>query len=546
MCAQVTRDCAWWMRVLPTSETTTKVTQGFLFPKATVEMPNFRELLEPYLYRWDLAVKEDNDISMNQQRASESPHHRPGPYHPLEFAVHRFDNMVLDAVLKPQSDETTLSDVFPDDDFVYDPSWTSAAPFPPASATMAPISGLVPPTSSPNFSTQPSATSTMGSRPITTAVRTFTATSSAPSSADGCAFSLAPGGKVTVTGASGFIALHLVEQLLNAGYQVTAAVRSDNPSKLAPLSKLGSLGNLEIVSGCDLLKPGSFDAAVADSDAVFHTASPFWMDARITNPWKQLVEPAERGTVNVLDSCASASSVRRVVLTSSFAALMNVGGRVPWANDFAYDESHWNVSSAPDDQGVFPEPVNAHAYRWSKTAAEKAAWSHPAVGPIFDLVTVLPPMVLGENKQEISSLDDLNQSSLILYNLLAGKMEHCMPGSVGFVDVADVARAHMLAAQVEAAGGNRYLCSGVTKTWLEVVEVLRGLYPSAPLPSACADGSTIQPCLNLKNDKIRSQLGIEFLPLERTLKAQCEALVRSGLLKLPEVELEATPIAQAA
>ena len=75
----VTRDCAWWMRVLPTSPTTTKVTQGFLFPKATTEMPNFQELLKPYLYRWDLAVQEDNDISVNQQAASQSPHHRPGP-----------------------------------------------------------------------------------------------------------------------------------------------------------------------------------------------------------------------------------------------------------------------------------------------------------------------------------------------------------------------------------------------------------------------------------------------------------------------------------
>ena len=37
--------------------------------------------------------------------------------------------------------------------------------------------------------------------------------------------------------------------------------------------------------------------------------------------------------------------VRRVVLTSSFAALMNVGGRSPWPMDFQYDETHWNVAS---------------------------------------------------------------------------------------------------------------------------------------------------------------------------------------------------------
>jgi len=339
-----------------------------------------------------------------------------------------------------------------------------------------------------------------------------------------------------VTGASGFIALHLVEQLLTAGYEVIAAVRTDNPSKLAPLVALNSKGSLSIVSGCDLLVPGSFDAAVTEATACFHVASPFWMDGRITDPWAQLVYPAKDGTRNVLDACArDASNVRRVVLTSSFAAVMNVGGRDPWPMNFHYDESHWNVSSEPDALGAFPEPTNAHAYRWSKTVAERAAWGHPGtIAGKFDCVSILPPMVLGENKQTLGSIDELNQSSLILYNLLSGKLEHVMPGSVGFVDVADVAKAHILAAESDIAGGNRYLCSGVTKTWLEVVDILRALYPSAALPQTCSDGSTVQPCLSLKNEKIRNELGIQFVPLQQTLKAQCDALAAAGLL--PELE----------
>ena len=534
----VTRDCAWWMRVLPTSPTTTKVTQGFLFPKATTEMPNFQELLKPYLYRWDLAVQEDNDISVNQQAASQSPHHRPGPYHPLEFAVHRFDNMVLDAVLDGETEETPS----------FLPHWATggtslSAPQAAAAGGGASLGGLAGAASGiglgaapqPSFLEHPAgplaSTTALGARPFSTNVST--AVSGQRRGLASAGQSLFPGSKVTVTGANGFIALHLVDQLLSAGYQVTAAVRTDNPAKLAPLRKLQAGGKLEIISGCDLLTPGSFDAAVDGSEVCFHTASPFWMDARISDPWAQLVKPAEQGTLNVLDACAKSSSgVRRVVLTSSFASLMNVGGHTPWANDFVYDESHWNVSSAPNDAGAFPEPMNAHAYRWSKTVAERAAWAHPAIGGQFDLVTVLPPMVLGENKQEIASIDDLNQSSLILYNLLAGKMEHVMPGSVGFVDVADVARAHVLAAQVPAAAGQRYLCSAVTKTWLDVVGVLRTLFPAAPLPTACADGSTTQPCLMLKNDKIRSELGLDFVPLEQTLEAQCNALIRSGVLKL--------------
>ena len=139
-------------------------------------------------------------------------------------------------------------------------------------------------------------------------------------------------------------------------------------------------------------------------------------------------------------------------------------------------------------------------------------------------------MVLGHNKQQLRSLSDLNQSSLILYNLLSGQAEHVMPGSVGFVDVVDVARAHVLAAQTPHAAGQRYLCSGMTKTWLEVVDQLREIYPSAALPTTCADGSTSQPCLLLRNDKIRNELGIEFVPLEQTLRAQCAGLKSAGLL----------------
>jgi len=120
----------------------------------------------------------------------------------------------------------------------------------------------------------------------------------------------------------------------------------------------------------------------------------------------------------------------------------------------------------------------------------------------------------------------------ILFNMLAGNMQHVMPGSVGFVDVSDVAKAHVLAAKVPKAGGERYLCSGVTKTWLEIVDMLRAICPAAPLPTACPDGSTTQPCLQLRNEKIKADLGMEFVPLHHTLQAQCNALQQAGLISL--------------
>jgi len=493
----VTRDCAWWMRVLPSGVSTTTVTLGFMFPRSTTMLPDFQQLLKPYICRWDLAVREDNEISHNQHMASLNSLHRPGPYHSLEFGVHRFDNMVLDAVLEGAATPARHSPVHP-----------GAAGLRTGEASACSRAFL------------PKATGQQG-------VRMTSSCSSQP-------FSLPAGATVCVTGATGFIALHLVQQLLTEGYRVIATVRSSNERKLAPLAALAPLGDLQIITGCDLMTAGSFDHAAADAEVCFHTASPFWMDSRISQPMQQLVHPAEQGTVNVLDACARPSSrVRRVVLTSSFAAIMNVGGRTPWPLDFEYCEDHWNISSAPDVEGTFPEPVNAHAFRWSKTVAEKAAWEHhgKTTGK-FDVATILPPMVLGENKQQLTGVEDLNQSSLILFNLLAGNMKHVIPGSVGFVDVSDVAKAHVLAAGVPKAGGQRYLCSGVTKTWLQIVEMLRVMYPTAPLPTTCPDGSTTQPCLLLRNDKIKEDLAMEFIPLDQTLQAQCNALEQAGLLQL--------------
>ena len=92
-----TFDCMWWMRCLPTSARTTEVTLGFCFPRETAARPDFRQEVQTYLRRWHLAVVEDNDISVNQQRGVESAMHEPGPFYVLrEFGVHNFNNWLLD------------------------------------------------------------------------------------------------------------------------------------------------------------------------------------------------------------------------------------------------------------------------------------------------------------------------------------------------------------------------------------------------------------------------------------------------------------------
>ncbi|KAJ9685139.1 hypothetical protein PVL29_017251 [Vitis rotundifolia] len=188
---------------------------------------------------------------------------------------------------------------------------------------------------------------------------------------------------VCVTGASGYIASWLVELLLQRGYTVKATVRDPNdPKKTEHLLALeGAKERLHLFKA-NLLEEGSFDSVVDGCDGVFHTASPVVMI--VDDPQAQLIDPALKGTMNVLRSCAKVPSVKRVVVTSSMASVAFNGK--PLAPDVLVDES-W-----------FSDPVFCEKsklwYMLSKTLAEEAAWKFAKENGI-DMVTINPGWVIG-------------------------------------------------------------------------------------------------------------------------------------------------------
>lgn len=309
---------------------------------------------------------------------------------------------------------------------------------------------------------------------------------------------------VCVTGASGYIASWLVKLLLNRGYTVKASVRDPNdPKKTNHLQVLDGAKERLHLFKANLLEEGSFDSAVEGCDGVFHTASPFYHN--VTDPEAELIEPAVKGTLNVLNSCAKFPSVKRVVVTSSMAAVhYNKKAKTP---DVVVDETWFS------DPDMCKE--TKQWYLLSKTLAEENVWKFAKEKGI-DIVTINPAMVIGPLLQPT-----LNTSAAAILNLINGAQT--FPNvSFGWVNVKDVANAHIQAYEIPTASG-RYCLVETVIHHSEVVRVLRKLYPSLQLPEKCADDKPFAPTYQVSKERTRS-LGIEYIPFEVSLKETVESL----------------------
>jgi dihydroflavonol-4-reductase len=274
--------------------------------------------------------------------------------------------------------------------------------------------------------------------------------------------------KVAVTGVNGFIASHAAAELLRRGHHVAGTARSPTAVRGNPrLMELpGATERLELHEA-DLLSPGSFDAAFAGADTVLHMASPYSLEAKDAR--RDLVDPAVKGTLNVLDACRRAGGVRRVVLTSSMAAVTDEpDGRV-------LTEADWNTKSS----------LTRNPYDFAKTEAERAAWSFmEREKPAFDLVVINPFLVIGP-----SLTPGLNTSNQIIVEALTGVFPAILQLTWGMVDVRDVALAHVLAMETRTASG-RYLCAAESVSMRRLLEIIRPhARPHEKLPTIPIDNA---------------------------------------------------------
>lgn len=184
-----------------------------------------------------------------------------------------------------------------------------------------------------------------------------------------------------VTGASGYIASDLIANLLSRGLFVHGTVRSTSPGKCSHLLELpGARERLQLFEA-DLKGPSAgFVEAIKGCSIVFHTACPFVYNARAACLGEDFfVGPAVQGTETVLAACREAGGIKRVVMTSSCAAIFKKN--VPEGH--VYSEVDWND----------PEELATRKmwYSIGKTKQEQAAWAWMEnEKPEFSLVCINP------------------------------------------------------------------------------------------------------------------------------------------------------------
>ena len=340
-------------------------------------------------------------------------------------------------------------------------------------------------------------------------------------------------GRVLLTGGSGFIAAHVLDILLEHGHSVVTTVRSqDKADKIKQAHPSAGKDKLDFSIVEDIAQEGAFDKAVVSDppfDTVIHTASPFHFN--ITNSvQKDLLDPAIIGTTGILKSVKkSAPSVRRVVITSSFASIIDAN-KGTWP-DHTYTEADWNPitkEEAPENAG--------NGYRASKTFAERAAWDFiEQESPNFTLSTMCPPLVLGPIVHYLNSLDALNTSNQRIRDIIQGKaQEKLAPGNPFiWVDVRDLALCHVLAMEKDAAANKRFFITAGHFSTKAIVDIIRKDFKEYKdvLPGDSAAESGDYPkdgVYKIDNSRVEKALGIKWTSLEKSVVDTVKSLQAVG------------------
>ncbi len=317
--------------------------------------------------------------------------------------------------------------------------------------------------------------------------------------------------KALVTGAAGFIGSHVVRQLLDKNIDVRAFIKpKENTANIKGL-------DIEIMEG-DVLDEGKVKKAIKGVDTIFHLAAIYaiWMEN-----WKWIYEVNLTGSRNLLWTALKADHIDRVVYTSSIAAIGTTPG-----NKLSNEDTPFNQYD-----------LGSH-YVLTKYLSQQEALAFAKNG--LDLVVVNPAFPFGVN--DIAP----TPTGKMIIDILSGINRTSFNGGINIVDVRDVAKGHILAAQ-KGKTGEKYILGNKNVTIAEFMKMVHkadgresSFIPKVPTSvlkggtfalSLWSDYISKKPPLStpveveyasnhlfVDNAKAKKELGLKFLPVEDSLK----------------------------
>lgn len=282
---------------------------------------------------------------------------------------------------------------------------------------------------------------------------------------------------VLITGATGFVGAHILQEALAAGYPVRATARS---AKVQDLYKVYD-GKVDVVAVDDIVN-GDYTEALKGVGAIIHVAAPLYNKADAAG----MIEGTVEGSQNILRQAAK-HGVAKFVLTSSWVTSIDYDRPEVIFSDYRYTVDDWNPATR--EETLSGKHDLAYAYCASKTIAERELWKFADVHPEIDITTINPPYIYGPipAKTRLTKADLSEYSTIRFFYdaVLSPKgsaTKLVTPQSIPPVtcDVRDVALAHVRALSAPSTkdvGRKRILVAGPPLTWKGAVEHIAAVRP---------------------------------------------------------------------
>lgn len=290
---------------------------------------------------------------------------------------------------------------------------------------------------------------------------------------------MARGDTVLLTGATGHLGWAILQHLLREGYHVRCAVRKaedeDTIRARPALRRLNPSSKLSFVVVPDITLPGAFVTAAKGVSYIIHTASPLpsrsarWIDTKDAR--ETFIKPAEAGTLNILQAAEQSGTVRRIVFTSSIAAIVPI-------SQMEGEEARVQPVLPEDRIPVDPGPYKSEfaAYAASKCRALQVAEEYMETErPFFDAVYIHPGFVLGANTAAITEKQAMKGTNSMVAALLLGHNEGQYAGVS--VHAEDVARIHVESLSFYILGNQSFILGEQVERWTDAIDIAEAECP---------------------------------------------------------------------